>query len=142
MTISRRGALLGAPAAVAVCGMPAGAHTVDPMVAAVDPIFVLEQEWLAQRELLRASPDRSDRALNPHFRRLEEIEWRMYRTPARSLLGVVVKLRIWHRFYAEFSGVDADAMWWRGDLARLSFGELGFACVMRDLEHLAGEARS
>ena len=135
MQISRRDALLGATAAAAVAGVPGA-------VQAVEPLLAMEREWNAHRYSYNNCLDDSDEAREPHFRRLEEMEWNIYQTPAQTPQGVAIKLRLWSRYYASFHDRCYDGDWWKGDLERMTYAEFGFANVMRDLERLAGEARS
>ncbi len=135
MSISRRNALLGATAAVAVVGVPI-------TVQAAEPLLAMEREWNGHRHAFNNSADDSDAAREPHFRRLEEMEWNIYQTPAQTLQGVATKLRLWSRYYACFHDCCYEGDWWTGGLEGMDYAEFGFANVMRDLERLAGEARS
>ena len=135
MTISRRDALMGATAAAAVAGVPGAVQAVEPLVA-------MERAWSAHLYSRNIDGDNSDEALEPHFRRLEEMEWNIYQAPARTFQGVATKLRLWSRYYACFHDSSYDDDWWKGDLEDMDYAEFGFANVMRDLERLAGEARS
>ena len=137
MRISRRDALTGAGAVMAMTGVPTA-------VAAqvVEPLLAMEREWHAQRDFIHNYPDDSDEAREPHFRRLEEMEWGIYQTPAQTPQGVAIKLRLWSRYYACFYDSCYRGAWWKGDLNRMSYAEFGFANVMRDLERLTREARS
>ncbi len=132
MTISRRDALMGAGAAAVVAGVPGA-------VQAVEPLLAMEREWSAHLYSRNNDGDDSDEALEPHFRRLEEMEWSIYQTPARTLQGVAIKLRLWSRYYACFQDCCYEGDWWTGDLEGMDYAEFGFANVMRDLERLAGE---
>ena len=136
MSISRRGALLGASAAVAVAGVPTAAHAAEPLLA-------LEQEWLALQNLYIDFPDTSDKALDPLAERLLVMEGAIYETPATTLAGIAAKLRVWGYYHGSWSGnLPYEDSWWRGDPALTYREEIGFAGVMCDLERLAGEARS
>ena len=136
MQISRRGALIGVGAAAVVAGVPGA-------VQAVEPLLAMERAWSAQRYFYNgpALHDESDEAREPHFRRLEEMEWSIYQTPAQTPQGVATKLRLWSRYYACFHERCYEGEWWKSDLDRMTFAEFGFANVMRDLERLAGEVR-
>ena len=148
MQITRRNALLGATAAAVVTGL-----TVAPLAmkaagvkAALagptdEPLIAMEREWNAQRYSYDDCLDDSDEGREPHFRRLEEMEWNIYQTPARTPQGVATKLRLWSRYYASFDERCYEGAWWQGDLEGMTYAEFGFANVMRDLERLAGEAR-
>ena len=136
MQITRRGALIGASAAAVVAGVPG-------TVQGVEPLLAMEQEWAAFRDYCNNYPDESDEAVNPLFERLTEMERQIYRTPAATLEGVVVKLRLWSSYYAEFSSHEGfKDSWWRGDYGPGYLDAMGFANIMRDLERLAGAARS
>ena len=147
MQISRRGALLGASAA-AVTGL-----TVAPLAIkaagvkaalAGDPVLALEREWLAQLDFIHNYPDDSDEALDPLYERANEIERQLFLMPAESFWGVLTKLRVWHYYYynSSLTGRPYGHMWWRGGFDNLPIADLGSVAVMRDLERLAGEARS
>ncbi|MCH8113808.1 MAG: hypothetical protein IH905_17955 [Proteobacteria bacterium] len=149
MSITRRDALLGATAAAAVTGLTTAplAMKAAGVKAALagptdEPLIAMEREWNAHRHSCDNCLDDSDEAREPHFRRLEEMEWNIYQTPARTLQGVATKLRLWSRYYAEFYDRSYEGAWWQGDLEGMTYAEFGFANVMRDLERLAGEARS
>ncbi len=131
MSISRRSALLGATAAAAVAGVPIAA------IAETDnELIALERQWLAWRDYCHSHPDKSDEACNPLFARLQEIEERIYATPARTARGVTIKLRLWAYFYAPLNHIWTR--WWEGDIERMGLDEKGLAMVMRDLDRLAG----
>ena len=155
MSISRRDALLGATAAAAVTGLTVAplamkaagvkaALTAEPTrVQPVEPLLAMEQEWATFRDYCNSYPDESDAAVNPLFERLTEMERQIYVTPAATLEGVVVKLRLWSSYYAEFSSHEGfEDSWWRGDYGPEYMDVLGFANVMRDLERLAGGSPS
>ena len=133
MSISRRDALRGATAAAVTAGVPiaamAEAETDHELIA-------LERQWLAWRDYCHSYPDDSDEARNPLFARLEEIEERIYATPARTARGVTTKLRLWAYFYAPLNHIWTR--WWEGDVEQMELDEKGLAMVMRDLDRLAG----
>ena len=148
MQITRRNALLGATAAAVVTGA-----TVAPLAIkagatkaalAGDPVLALEREWLAQLDFVHNYPDDSDEALEPLYKRADEIERQLFLTPAETALGVLTKLRVWHYYYGSCSweAQPYARVWWRGCLDNLHIAELGSVAVMRDLEHLSGGARS
>ncbi len=143
MSISRRGAMLGASAA-AVTGLTVAplamkaAGVKAALAGSIDePLIAMEREWNAHRHLGDDYFDDSDEAREPHFRRMEEMEWNIYQTPARTLQGVATKLRLWSRYYAEFHDSSYEGAWWQGDLEGMTYAEFGFANVMRDLERLS-----
>ena len=146
MQITRRNALVSAGAAVVtgVATAPLAIKAAGVKAAlAVEPLLAMEQEWAAFRDYCNNYPDESDAAVDPLFDRLTEMERQIYRTPAAILEGVVVKLRLWSRYYAEFSSHEGfEDSWWRGDYGPERLDVMGFANVMRDLERLAEAARS
>ena len=146
MNITRRDALMGATAAAVVTGATAIPLAIKAagVKAALggEPLLAMEREWNAHRHSYNNSVDDSDVALEPHFRRLEEMEWNIYQTPAQTLQGVATKLRLWSRYYACFHDCGYEGDWWTGDLEGMEYAEFGFANVMRDLERLAGRAPS
>ncbi len=150
MQITRRDALMGASAAAIVTGLTtaplvikaAGVKTAlaNPGGVNDEPLLTMEQEWHDQRDFYNNYPDESDEAREPLYRRLEEIEWSIYQTPAQTPQGVAIKLRLWSRYYASFHDRCYNGDWWTGDLEGMDYAEFGFANVMRDLERLAGRA--
>ncbi len=138
MQISRRDALLGATAAVAVAGVPTAVAAQAALAG--DPVLTLEREWLAQLDVIHNYPDESDEALDPLHERAYEIERQLFLMPAESLQGVMTKLRVWHYYYSTCSweAQPYDRVWWRVRLDNLPIADLGGAAVMRDLERLAG----
>ena len=133
MRISRRDALRGGTAALAVAGlsMPAQAR-------AVDPVLKLERQWHNFRDYIDTCPD-DDETRDPLFARLTEIEDRLYVTPAQTLEGVRAKLRLWSYYYSPF--LNPWRPWWRDDPKEIPPDKMGFAMAIRDLERMAGEAR-
>ena len=121
----------GATAAAVVAGVPVAATA-----EADHELIALERQWLAWRDYCHSYPDDSDEARNPLFARLEEIEERIYATPARTARGVTIKLRLWAYFYAPLN--YPWTRWWEGDVERVGLDEKGLAMVMRDLDRLAG----
>ncbi len=145
MSISRRDALATGAAAITTAAITAPLAIKAAGVKAAlagEPLLAMEREWNAHRHSFNNSADDSDAAREPHFRRLEEMEWNIYQTPAQTLQGVATKLRLWSRYYACFHDRCYDGDWWTGDLEGMDYAEFGFANVLRDLERLAGEARS
>ena len=148
MSISRRDALLGATAAAAVTGLTAAPLAIKAagVKAALggDPVLALEREWLARLDFVHNYPDDSDEALDPLYERVHHVERQLFLMPAESVQGVLTKLRVWHYYYSPGSCADQpyDRVWWRGSLDNLPLADLGSVAVMRDLERLAGEARS
>ncbi len=133
MQITRRNALLGATAAAVVAGVPVAVRADDAVLLA------MEQEWLARRAYAINYPEDSDEVLDPLYRAANEIKNRIYTTPAQTLWGVAVKLRVWAQNSGEFQQTFYEGAWWRGDPASMYSGDMGFAGVMQDLERLARE---
>ena len=129
MRISRRAALAGATAAVAVAAIPAAQAATD------ETLLRMEQEWLAFRDYANNYPDESDEARGPLYARLQEMEDRIFATPAQTPGGIAVKLRLWSHYYVPFTD---RKFWWRGDVDQMNGHEFGLGMTMRDLERLAG----
>ena len=127
MQISRRGALLGVGAAAVVAGVP-GAVQADP----VEPLLAMEREWLAQRDYIHRFPHESDAEIEPLYERQDALEKKIMETPAHSFAGIAVKLRLAGYYTWSLNG-SAEGL----DLDRRIT-----RCALRDLERLAGEARS
>ncbi len=141
MSISRRTALATTAAAITTAAITAPIALKAAAVKAAladDPLLAMEQEWLAFRNYIHNYPDESDAALDPLYDRLTEMEVGIYETPATTPAGVAIKLRLWSRYYASFDRLSFDEPWWRGDLATMGVADTGFACVLCDLERLAG----
>ncbi len=136
--ITRRAALKGT-AAVAAVGVPVAAPLAAiPISQATDePLQEMERQWLAWRDYCRTYPDESDEARDPLYDRLNEIEFQIHRTPAKSPSGIAVKLRMWGRSH----GYSFPGEWWElsvgdfdGDLDHMPI-----VSALRDAERLAGE---
>ncbi len=148
MQITRRDALLGATAAAVVTGATTAPLAIKAagVKAALagelndEPLLALRRRWLAWRDHIHNYPDDSDEARDPLFAQLEEIEERIYATPAQTPQGVTVKLELWQYYYSPWTRPWTP--WWEGDVDSMPLDEKGMAMVMRDLERLAGEARS
>ncbi len=100
MSISRRDALLGASAAVAVAGVP----TAVAAQACDTELVALGQQW---RELyiewLRCPVEEENTVL---LKRVHAIEDRMEEIPARSPNGALVKLRVAAEHYRLMGDID------------------------------------
>ena len=127
MQISRRGALLGATAAVAVAGVP-GSVQADPVIGLVDELNHARRVWFA-------AADAGDQKGVRHWRRRY---WNLVdlacETPAVAVRGVLAKLR---GFYNE----DEITVMRRGGAPGDDLDKYWAASIYRDLERLAGEAR-
>ncbi len=147
MSISRRTALAtGAAAVITGAATIPLAMKADAVKAALagDPVLALEREWLAQLDFVHNYPDDSDAALAPLYERVDETERQLFLMPAESLRGVLTKLRVWHYYGYDCSltGRPYGHVWWRAGFDNLRIADLGSVAVMRDLERLAGDARS
>ena len=165
MSITRRNALLGATAAAAVTGLtvaPLAMKAAGVKVAlAGDPVIGLVQQlnaaWTAWMTADDAFEDACHRAGFNTFEystkcrdsgikelrqererwkaRFWDLEPRVLDTPATTLHGVIAKLR-------DFYHDDEIALMRAGDLPADDLEKKWAASIYRDLEHLAGEARS
>ncbi len=146
MSISRRGALLGASAAVAVAGVPtavqANSKAVRPGGACDDLVLALGKRWREAYDNWLAAPregesDEEFRAMDDHARDLGEIAWKLEakiaKVPAFSIEGILVKLRIAGTHH-QLMDRDNNGEW--GD----TYSQLTWQ-AWDDLERLAGEAR-
>ena len=140
MSISRRDALVGASAAVAVAGVPMAALGKTEVDA---ELIELGRQWqeaydnwdAAQRE---GESVEETKAMESHADDLCEIAWdlqdKIAKVPAFSIEGILIKLRI--------VGTDRQLMdrnlsgEWTDTYAQLTWQ------AWDDLERLAGEARS
>ncbi len=141
MSISRRDAL-ATGAAAAVTGLTTAPLAMKAALAG-EPLLAMEQEWLAQRDFYNSDlPDESDEALDPLFDKLLDFQYRILLTEAKSPAGVAVKLRMHCRNNC-WSEEDFAAP--RPEDAARGVGNLEvlpLKAALRDLERLAGEARS
>ncbi len=137
--ITRRTALRGTAAVAAVAAVPVAAPLAAiPINQATDePLQEMERQWLAWRDYCRTYSDESDEARDPLYDRLNEIEFQIHRTPAKSPSGIAVKLRMWGRSH----GYSFPGEWWElsvedfdGDLDHMPI-----VSALRDAERLAGE---
>ena len=145
MSISRRGAMLGATAAAVVTGATTAplaikaalAGAPPPAVQADEPLLAMEQEWLAFCNYYDGL-DEPDEVLDPLFDRLLDLQYRLLLTEAKSLAGVAVKLRVHCRnnCWAEDDFVDPRPE----DVGRGggSLEVLPLKSALRDLERLSG----
>ncbi len=109
----------------------------------VEPLLDLEQQWFAYRDYLNGGhPGKSDEEMDPMFARLNKMEERIFLTPAQTIQGATIKLRVWADVFSEFYDSCYVSEWWRGDLTSMHASYKGFAGVMCDLERLAGESGS
>ncbi len=149
MSISRRDALLGATAAAAVTGLttaPLAFKAAGARAALGDNYADLEALRLAWRAAEQRSFDADDAEEEAEgsagqrlARRLQETELRrasaayelFMDTPATSMRGVLVKLTCL-KSEQEWAKLDQES----------NLDSIMLCAVRRDLEHLAGEARS
>ena len=125
MTISRRGALIGATAAAVVAGVPGAVQGDEPLLA-------MEREWLAQRDYIHRFPHESDAEIEPLYERQDALEKKIMETPAHSFAGIAVKLRLAGYYTWSLNGCAEG----------LDFDRQIMLMTLRDLERLAKEARS
>ncbi len=152
MSISRRGALLGASAAAVVAGVPGAVLAGDPAIGLSDQ---LRATWAAWCSAMNAHEDachragfntleghKADRALGieplwqevGHWKaRFWDLQARLLDTPATTTRGVLAKLR-------GFYGDGEIAIIMAGDDPTDDLPAEYAASVYRDLERLAGEA--
>ena len=127
--ISRRNALLGsaAIATTAASGSVAAAVTAHP----IEPLIELGRLWQARLQVANAIPDGvSWEAWQPHFDAVADLEVEIRETPAKSIAGLAVKLRLYAHYTSLFdkpAGYDPD---WTDELQ---------LAALRDAERLAGE---
>ena len=129
--ITRRAALKGT-AAVATCAVAA------PAVAAVDTtdayLRTLYQQWDALwRFIGDMPPDTADEEFDPLDDRLKELEYVIAESPAQSVYGVLVKLRVHMR------SEGSEDTWSRAPDGRLCLDHIQVPSAWRDLERLVGE---
>ncbi len=106
MRISRRDALTGATAAVAVAAVPT---IVVATTKPEDPVLVLKREWDARWDEYVSETDDSDEVLDPLHDRLGEITYQILQTPATTIEGVAVKLVLWARYpFGSFTTTVCD----------------------------------
>ena len=83
MQITRRDALTGATAAVAVATVPT---IVVATTKPEDPVLVLKREWDARWDEYVSETDDSDEVLDPLHDRLGEITYQILQTPATTIM--------------------------------------------------------
>ncbi len=132
MSISRRGALLGASAAVAVAGVPRAALGKTEVDA---ELIELGLQWIDAYGKWIGTEDRDSTLM----KRCRSIENRIVDIPARSHHGALVKLRLAAEFYRLMGDIDDSSetrliyqAWEALETERFEFESL----------RLAGEARS
>ena len=144
--ITRRGALLGASAAVAVAAVPAVQGEPDPAIVVIDRHLALyseaypdfdqspEEDWFKIEEQLKPITDRCNDLLCDVFR-----------TPAESPDGVLAKARVVYRcvtFQKTNSRGPVEDMEPPNDGSENNFGALAPGqlvwSLLNDLERLAG----
>ncbi len=143
MSISRRGALLGASAAVAVAGVPMAVAAKAALAGDPDPVAALVNKALAYRDWLNSTPDdMPEEDFNSHCEALWEMYDQIRDTPAPSIKGILGKVRI--AWIQEHNSIDDELAGPPDD-----FGVVGSLepkrfvwSALQDLERLAGEARS
>ncbi len=126
MQISRRDALVGASAAVAVAGVPVA---VEAKAAIAEPLLALEQRWLALGTALDNGHIADKGRWEASYQQWSAIQERIAQTPATTVHGLAVKLRLIAYENGEH-GMDS------------SFGLTLIRSAVESAERLAGDARS
>ena len=125
---TRRAALQGTAAVAAVAAVPTVASADDAHLRA------LYDEWDA---LWKYSgdmpPDTPDEVFDPLGDRLKELEYAIAESPAQSIYGALVKLRVHMR------SEGAEDTWPCAPDGRLCLDRIQVPSVWRDLERLVGE---
>ena len=138
MTITRRGALIGASAAVVVAGVPGTVQA-----SQTDPVAVLVRKSRAYEEWLNTIAGTvSDEEFDALVEVGSQMEIRIWNTPATSFEGIAGKVRLaW-----EYSDIEYDVI---RDGPPKEFDEICplhavrfIWSALQDLERLAGRARS
>ncbi len=133
MTISRRGALIGAGAAAVAAGVPGAVQATQ-----TDPVAVLVREARAYEEWLdRRNFTASDDEFNGLCDHLRELEYQIRDTPATSFEAIAGKVR---RAWKEFSDMASDGPPAEFDKVAPLDPERFIWSALKDLERLAGEA--
>lgn len=108
--------------------------------ATEDPILVLEREWHVRRERLHNEPDETDAVRDPLAKAATDVEFAIHRTPATTLEGVAVKLRLWARIAYPGWTAPAGQEWWKIPVADMrGLDHMPVASALQDLERMAGE---
>ena len=104
MQISRRDALLGASAAVAVAGVPTAVAAQAALVGEAEDaeLIALGQQWIDAYGEWIGTEDEDSTLL----KRCRSIENRIADIPARSHHGALVKLRVVVEFYRLMGDID------------------------------------
>ena len=142
MSISRRDALVGASAAVAVAGVPTAVAAAISPSTIEDPVLALKREWDARWKRYESETDESDEVNDPLYDALDEVAYEIFQTPATTPAGIAVKLILWARIHV---GNDASGLGWSREPVHnypMELDNLPVVSALHDLERLAGEARS
>ncbi len=132
--ITRRGALVGATAAVAVVGVPTASAAVaipgpnDRRLLDLERVLVPYRAWYDDR--MRPILPEADEMLR--FEPISDLDDAIAKTPADSVIGLAVKVRQF-RYHLHNETLE-DALPYHHNWH--------LQAVVRDLERLAGEARS
>ena len=135
MSISRRNVLATGAAAIttAAVSAPLALKSASAKAAlAGDPLLAMERQWLAQRDYIHSFPHESDAEIDPLYDRQCALEKKIMTTPARSVAGIAVKLRL-ATYYTYPGPLDREGCDWD---VRFTFHALN------DAERLSGEAQS
>ena len=129
--LTRRAALKGGTATVAAI---ASAGAVAARVAVDEPLIQLERQWRARLDATHDLPDEMpEEERQPYYDAVSGVEVEIRETPAQSVSGLCVKLRL----YAHYKGLFNRPEWWGLDWT----DELAKAALL-DAERLAGRAQS
>ncbi len=103
------------------------ASSADPMIAG------LYRQWLTLREAIQSDRCNTDDVLNPMGKDLVAIEYRIAETPAQTLRGVLIKLRLHVDEYAEppKTGQTPDGL--------PALDHIQVPSALADLERISGE---
>ena len=143
MSISRRGALLGATAAAVVTGATTAPLAIKAAAAQADPVAVLVNKALTFRDWLNAIPgDMPEEEFNTQCDELWEMFDQIRDTPATSVEGIAGKVRVAYLQTEPSIGAERtgppDDFCQIGQLAPERF----IWSALKDLERLAGGMRS
>ena len=154
MQISRRDALLGASAAAVVAGVPGAVLAGDPAIGLSDQLRATWAAWCSAMDahedachragltILESREVHREHGIEPLWQEVEhrkarfwDLQARLLDTPATTTRGVLAKIR-------GFYGDDETANIMAGGLPCDPLDSEFAASIYRDLERLAGEARS
>ncbi len=104
-----------------------------------DPVLALKRQWDDRDQRLRDEPDDSDAVRDPLYKARTDVEYAIYRTPATTLRGIVLKLWLWTRTATPELGSKVD--WWKDPIVDMhGFDYMPVASALQDLERMSGGA--